>query len=717
MRVRTVRLFSCLAPGWSRYLWPLMACCFASASIAGEANHLELDEVLVTGTRVESAWDLPRSVTVITAADIERGTSSNLIDLLAHEANVNLRSFYGNDKFASLDIRGMGDTSVSNVLVLIDGVKINAEDLSGADFSSIPLDQVERIEVVRGANAVRYGSGAVGGVINIRTKRADGGTHAYAKITAGSFDTYGGAVAAAAGSHGLSLDFRSSLNDSAGFRDNGQFFKKDGALELRYRGVEWLDAFARAELHQDRYGLPGPVSRADFERSSKSRRGTDAPDDRGETLDRRYHAGAKIDLGQAGRFDGLISYRSRTNPFVIGYSSLLTVREQQSTIESVGRQYQANHTLPFTLFGYSHDVVIGYEREASDYERRENGRGYLDRSQSLIGSLQDQAGFISSHWSLPFNFGLEAGYRYDGFSVARRTERLRRICDTRLVPTVVETTVFVEVSPGVIVPIMVPVTVNLPVESNCRGQLFAAADQDKTWHNNAWQASIDVAPTSWSKVYLSYHRSFRNPNVDELTLATTRLRPQRGEHWDLGLRLRSVRGYEAALSLFDMQVEDEIFFGYDVASGREVNRNLKDPTHRRGVELELKGQLVAAVHGWTNLSYIDARLGPSETFVPLVPREKIAAGLDWDIVSNLTLSASCTYVGTRFDGNDFTNVSYHKLDAYHVVDAKLRWHMPTYGVSLSVNNALDAVYATAGYSDTVYPMPSRSVMLELSVDI
>ena len=127
----------------------------ALSSTAAAAGVLELDEVVVTGSRPESVWQQPRSVAVITRADIERGTSGNLVDLLAREANVNLRSFFGNDKSAGVDIRGMGDTFVSNVLVLVDGVRINASDLSGADFASIPLDQIERVEIVRGANAVR----------------------------------------------------------------------------------------------------------------------------------------------------------------------------------------------------------------------------------------------------------------------------------------------------------------------------------------------------------------------------------------------------------------------------------------------------------------------------------------------------------------------------------------------------------------------------------
>ena len=175
------------------------------ATALPHARAVALDELVVTGTHVETAWATPRSVTVINAADIARATSNNLVDLLAQEANVNLRSLFGNDKFATIDIRGMGDTAGSNVLVLIDGVRINAVDLSGTDFSSIPLDQIERIEVVRGANTVRYGNGAVGGVINIRSKRAADGSHAGLKLRLGGFDSHGAALAASTAFNGLSL--------------------------------------------------------------------------------------------------------------------------------------------------------------------------------------------------------------------------------------------------------------------------------------------------------------------------------------------------------------------------------------------------------------------------------------------------------------------------------------------------------------------------------
>ena len=81
-----------------------------------------MEEVVVTASRQEEeVRETARNVTVITAEDIAGATSNFVPDLLAREANVSLRSFYGTDKNAGVDIRGMGQTSSSNVLVLVDG--------------------------------------------------------------------------------------------------------------------------------------------------------------------------------------------------------------------------------------------------------------------------------------------------------------------------------------------------------------------------------------------------------------------------------------------------------------------------------------------------------------------------------------------------------------------------------------------------------------------
>ena len=71
----------------------------------------------------------------------------------------------------TLDIRGFGETASSNLVILVDGVRLNEGDMGGAAISWIPVDSIERIEIVRGSGAVLHGEGATAGMINIITGR------------------------------------------------------------------------------------------------------------------------------------------------------------------------------------------------------------------------------------------------------------------------------------------------------------------------------------------------------------------------------------------------------------------------------------------------------------------------------------------------------------------------------------------------------------------
>src|SRR4030043_232451 len=115
----------------------------------------------------------PANVTVITREEIEKSNSQTVIDLVRTEVGVVVRDYYGTGKTASVDIRGFGETGPLNTLVLVDGRRVNEIDLSGVDWTQIPLDQIERIEILRGPGSVLYGDNAVGGVINIITRKPE----------------------------------------------------------------------------------------------------------------------------------------------------------------------------------------------------------------------------------------------------------------------------------------------------------------------------------------------------------------------------------------------------------------------------------------------------------------------------------------------------------------------------------------------------------------
>ncbi len=111
-------------------------------------------------------------------------------DLLSTQAGIHLINTSSSSDNSIVDLRGFGITGASNTLILIDGVKQNTNDLSAPSLGVVPLDQVERIEIVRGSGSVQYGGGTTGGVINIITRSDFSKEPVSARATA-TFGSYG----------------------------------------------------------------------------------------------------------------------------------------------------------------------------------------------------------------------------------------------------------------------------------------------------------------------------------------------------------------------------------------------------------------------------------------------------------------------------------------------------------------------------------------------
>ena len=149
-----------------------LATLLASPAAFAQADPTELDEVVVTATRTPIALvDSVAPVQVIDREQIERSQARSLPELLRGRAGIDLHNQGGPGKLTTLSIRG---TETDHVLVLVDGVRMGTASAGLVMFHDLPVDQIDRIEIVRGPRSSLYGSEALGGVIQIFTRRDRG---------------------------------------------------------------------------------------------------------------------------------------------------------------------------------------------------------------------------------------------------------------------------------------------------------------------------------------------------------------------------------------------------------------------------------------------------------------------------------------------------------------------------------------------------------------
>ena len=153
-----------------------VALAFATPSYSAE--NIDLDEVTVKANRFERKdTETTYASEVHTAKQIEASGAATLYDFLAQQSSVTVLPYFGNKASPSLDIRGYGsENGFQNIVITVDGQRLNNIDLTPQLIGAIPLGNIERIEISKGSGSVIYGDGAMAGAIQIYTKNKTGVT-------------------------------------------------------------------------------------------------------------------------------------------------------------------------------------------------------------------------------------------------------------------------------------------------------------------------------------------------------------------------------------------------------------------------------------------------------------------------------------------------------------------------------------------------------------
>ena len=187
-----------------------------------------LDPIVVTATRSPARLlDLVADVTVIGPDEIARDGLLGVVALLARQPGVEIVQNGGPGATAGVFLRG---ANAAQTLVLVDGMRIASASSGATALEAIPPDQIERIEILRGPASSLYGADAIGGVVQILTRRGGSGVHANASVSYGTFETGAAAAGIGGGSDAAHGSLQLAARRSAGFNaivNPGDFYDPD----------------------------------------------------------------------------------------------------------------------------------------------------------------------------------------------------------------------------------------------------------------------------------------------------------------------------------------------------------------------------------------------------------------------------------------------------------------------------------------------------------
>jgi len=281
----------------------------AVGSLVGTAllGNAELEPMVVSSLRLETEpQDLAASIQVIDQAKIEQSGAVDLVGLLRKEANLQVRSTSGNPARSSISMGGFGENGQLRTLVLLDGHRLNAIDMSAIDWYSIPLALVESIEVIRGGHSGTYGNHAVGGVIKINTKVPRLKPTGSLETSAGSFGYFNarGAYSQMIGEMGLTLFGEHAQSD--GYRVNGDHQTDSGGVRLDWGSKSDLKGYFSWSWSDTKFGLPGDLNASAL---AADRRQTDEPKNRGQQRTPHGRAGISYEISEDWSLENRFGYQ------------------------------------------------------------------------------------------------------------------------------------------------------------------------------------------------------------------------------------------------------------------------------------------------------------------------------------------------------------------------------------------------------------------------
>jgi iron complex outermembrane receptor protein len=665
-----------------RILGISLAIVLANAALAAANLSFDLDKIVVTSSRFEQQdYKVGSNMTVISQEQIQASNASNISDLLKFANGVHIYD-YNTNRTAVIDIRGFGDTAARNVLILINGRKVNAIDISAPDLGQIPLGAVERIEILRGAGSVLYGDNAVGGVVNIITKKGKGDLQGKIGAVYSSYDSLGEHIEFSGAYQKMSYFFYSKYLDQKGYRSNSDELSKNFNTRLGYEFSQNFSSDVEIGWHKDDTRLPGGLSAADLDQFG--RRSSRYPSDYSSTKDRYFKLG--------------MSAKPLIDSVYFGDISLAVLYRNRDAFDAfnTGGPWHTNRSID------TYGVTGKYVFDRTIFDKEVNfitGIDYYDHTNDIVGS----------------------GNNADDITIKKKEFGIYESLQLELVDHV-----FVNTATRYN---------KVDYEFHQRNVVVNQSQSPDKWVNSG---GLKYEYAKESNLHLGWQQTFRFLATDEWY--STANYPSFGITPGLNLNLKQQSGvqYEAGVK---HNFNDKVIVGitpYLIVNENEIffdpitfgNSNY-DKTRRMGIEFEQQVDLLKIFETdffdklkWmTSYTYQNARFDKGANDgkdIPMVPMHVASQSLNARIYKYYGVSLTGRYIGSTFAINDVQN-STDKVKPYEIFDVKMSYNRKNYEIYFAVNNVFDKSYysyvakSTFSAAKSYFPAPERNFSLGVDV--
>lgn len=638
-----------------------------------------LDEIVTSASRVPQLLKFtPSSVTVITEDRIKAKNPQDVGDVIEDAAGVKVERYGSLGSTTTVHIRGLLS---SHVLVMVDGRPVNAPSLGIADLSWLSVENIEKVEIVRGPGSAQHGSSAVAGVVNIITKSPPEKLTASSSLSYGTWNTLIAAIESGTTLNNLGLLINSNIKKSDGHRDNSKHNSSDINLKVKYDINNDMSLALSSGYYHSETELPGVKPAEDITKRTASQNilGNDQVSSLFDFSESdRFHLSSSIDVKKL-KIDTFVNYWIDDS--------------HMESISSGSRRIQDDIFKTTVLGGdaqYSIDVI---------------------NNNLLTGGVSFKKDIFDVETSV-INTSTET-----------KTESSREP-DRNTWAVFIEDELTID-----------PLTIVLG------GRWDNPDDFDS---QTSLKANMLLAIGDNTNVRASYGNSFKAPTLNDLywpsddgAQGNPDLTPEKGTTYEIGVEQIFNNSTIVRASVFRQEIENMIAWAPTGPLGPWGNKwqpdNLND-AEITGIEFEGRVEIIDDLNVFVSYTYLDGEqkneelvnaltngLAEKTRTLAYLPEHNLDMGLIYNNVLNLSglsINVDTQYVSDiyqyfqNWDAWPDVTMDTKKMDSYWLTNVKVSKKCGNTEVFLASNNLFDKDYAIQygrSIDDGDYPMPGRSI--------